>query len=392
MPVAPDIKLANPSAATADQRVASPVLQFILLMDDLARKHPGLISAFVIVSVLAVALGYLRGSSDFPLALTYAFPLAVCTYGIGLVAGVITAVVLAVFWFLEALARGLGQNEAVLVFAVRLGEHLVIVGMAAMAAAAARAREQYIGAQQQLDRLRGDLIAAFSHDLRSPLSAIVGFADILRNGGGSVPAGAAEETAERILANAHRLDRLIGDMLNAGREDQVAPVSVDALDAAALVEELRAELDCDRTNGAVRLEWIVDPGTPPLRTDRSKVVSVVRNLVSNSLKFTSAGSVTIRIGFDAAAGAHRIEVVDTGPGIPPDALPYVFERFYRVSDQRRTPGFGLGLFIVKRFTAMLNGTVTARSEPGQGTTFSVTLPPLAGDGAGPADRLLGAGI
>lgn len=125
-------------------------------------------------------------------------------------------------------------------------------------------------------------------------------------------------------------------------------------------------------NPAIAVRRSVDPDTPEFHTDRIKLLSVIRNLVKNALKFTATGHVTTRVGH--RDGLHRIEVEDTGPGIPPEVLPHIFYGFYRGRSSRPSTGFGLGLFIVKRFVDVLGGTVTVDSAVGGGTRFVVTVP------------------
>lgn len=345
----------------------------LLRLDRLIRAHPAVVAMFTVASVALVATGHLYGSSAFPLALTYVFPIALCTYAVGPVAGVVTAVVVAVIWLLDANVRGIGRDEVTTLVISRLFSNLVIVGLAWGACTAVRTREQYLQAQRSLDQLRADIVAAFSHDLRSPLSAILGYAQILGDESQSLGVEAAE-MLDGIVRNATRLDALIGEMLTAGSDEGRPPLHIETVDPAAMISDLRAEFDQRSRGSDVALVWEVAPGTPPLSTDRTKAVSILRNLVSNALKFTQHGRVCARISYDEARRAHHLEVADTGPGIPAAALPRVFDRFYRAGQVGRTRGFGLGLFIVQRFTELLGGTIEVRSEEGQGTVFEVWLP------------------
>jgi signal transduction histidine kinase len=195
----------------------------------------------------------------------------------------------------------------------------------------------------------------------------------LRGDFGGMAAAEAEEVLDRILVNAERLDRLIADMLEAGKAEYTA-LQVERVDPSELLAELRAEFAHNNQRKGVTQQWEVATGTPPLQTDRIKVASIVRNLVNNAIKFTEQGRVAVHIEYDATSRTHRIEVEDTGAGIPPGALEHIFDRFYRAHDVARVSGFGLGLFTVKRFTEMLGGRIAVRSEVGRGTRFTVTLP------------------
>lgn len=277
---------------------------------------------------------------------------------------------------LDTTEVGLSFSEASSALLVRLLMNVGVAVIAALAGSAARVRERYFEKQQQLDRLQADLVAAFSHDLRAPLATIAGYAELLRGDFGAPSSFEATAALYTILAEVYRLDELIADMLGAAHNNGKAPLQVSEFEAAALVTELRSELDHARRSAQVNLLWHVESTLPALQTDRAKVVSVVRDLVNNALKFTGRGTVLVRIAYDKDPDAHRMEVEDTGPGIPPEALPHLFDRFYRAAETREIDGFGLGLFIAWRFTELLHGSIKVESELGRGTRFVVTIPRL----------------
>ncbi len=347
----------------------------LLTFERYLRTHPGTVGVGIIGFFLFVAVVHLRAGIQLPLAITFAGPLVFCTYGVGVVAGTTAAVAIATIWLADALSLGMTLGQALPLFGTRLFSNLAIVGISAVAAAAARTRMRYLEAQGELVRLRADLVSAFSHDLRAPLTAMMGYAELLRDGADLEGAIPRSEALDRILVNGGRLNQLIADMLTAGDGDRAAPVEITAFSAEEFVAALRAEFDDTQRAGAVSLQWTVTPNTPALTTDRTKLTSVVRNLVGNALKFTTEGQVAVRIDYDAAPAAHRIAVADTGPGIASDVVPHIFDRFYRANETKQRAGFGVGLFIVKRLTELLGGTVVVRSQPGHGTTFVVTLPP-----------------
>jgi len=142
-----------------------------------------------------------------------------------------------------------------------------------------------------------------------------------------------------------------------------------------LVAELRESIGAlPEAAAGVTLRWEVADDLPLVRLDRLKMKEIVHNLVSNALKFTQQGEVIVRIR--RAGGQVRIDVQDTGSGIPRDAQARIFEMFERVDTAPgpRAPGVGLGLYIVKGLTQMMGGTVALRSEPGRGSQFTVWLP------------------
>ena len=352
----------------------SSLTSWLLAFERAVRAHPAAVGLATVAAVAAIAFLKLRTEGGLSLALTYSVPVALCAYGVGLIAGVAMSIAVSGLWLFDTVEVGLSVSEALYALLVRLLMNLGVVAVAAIAGAAARARERYFAEEQQLERLRADLVSAFSHDLRSPLATIGGYAELLRGDFGTPESFDPTAALDTILAEVRRLDKLIGDMLGAAHSEGIVPLHVSAFEVGALVTELRAELDHARRDEPVALLWQVDPSLPSLETDRSKLVSVVRNLVNNALKFTRQGTVLVRIAYDNDPDAHRIEVEDTGPGIPPEALPHLFDRFYRVAGTREIDGFGLGLFIVKRFVELLGGSIGVHSELGRGTRFVVTIP------------------
>jgi signal transduction histidine kinase len=359
----------------------------VLRLERWLRTHPIIVGMLVVVYVVALRFFDMQSHGAAPLAVTYAVPLSLAGYGVGLLAGAVAAVVVTMLWVFDALSRGLVRDEVAYVFTARLLTSLAIVSMGAIAAAAARARERYVEASRQLEKLRTDLVSAFSHDLRSPLTVIMGYTEMLQQ---TARDSDTVEALERILLNANHLDHLVGDVLSAGHGDTSLPLHVSAFTPDDLVNELRTEFDYALHKKDVVLVWSVSPGIPALHTDRRKLASVVRNLVNNALKFTARGKVEVRIGHHPESNLHRIEVEDTGPGIPDDALSHVFDRFFRADGAQHTTGFGLGLFIVKRFMDLLGGSVTVRSRVGEGSCFAINVPALAdqerkGDVSGPEE-------
>jgi signal transduction histidine kinase len=142
---------------------------------------------------------------------------------------------------------------------------------------------------------------------------------------------------------------------------------------AELIGELRETLGAqpEASNG-VALRWESSRDLPVVRLDRLKLKEIVHNLVSNALKFTERGEVVVRVGREGTR--VRIDVEDTGSGIPPEAQTQIFEMFERLETDRGAGGAGLGLYIVKNLVQLMGGTVTLASEPGHGSRFTVWLP------------------
>ncbi len=338
------------------------------------RTHPVCVALVTVVTVACTALAQLGAATDVTLALSYSIPLWLFTYAVGPVWGIIMAVGVAALWLRDMAGLGFPGNDMEYIFAARLVTNLGLVVMATLTARAAAARDGHLAAQEELLQFRRDLVAAFSHDLRSPLAAIVSNLQIAR---GSEKAPGAVEALDGALANAHHLDSLIRDMMGVEQSSSRFALHISRLEPFQLINELKTEFgDVCRTNEDLSMLWEVDPNTPPLHTDRSKLTSIVRNLMNNAFKFTYAGSVRVSIGYDPQKGVHRIEVADTGCGIAAEAIPHIFKRFYRESSVDPAAGFGFGLFVVKCFTDLLGGSIDVTSQLGQGTCVTVKLPRL----------------
>jgi len=242
-----------------------------------------------------------------------------------------------------------------------------------------RTQEEQARAVRELEhasRLKTEFIATISHELRTPLNIILGYTELLGDGtfGSLVPEQV--DVVERVRQTGLELRELIEATLDLSRLDAGAvAVEPQSVDVNALLGEL-AETHAGQPKDGVALVWQIAPDLPPLTTDPGKLKLVLKNLISNAVKFTEAGVVTV--GVTADATGHVFDVCDTGIGIPREAHQLIFEPFRQVdgSDARRFGGVGLGLHIVKRVLALLRGAIEVHSELGMGSTFRVRLPQL----------------
>ncbi len=223
--------------------------------------------------------------------------------------------------------------------------------------------------------LKSEFVGAVSHELRSPLNVIIGYAEMLRDG----ELGAITDEQAAALDRTHRqavtLLEMITALLDLNRlEAGRLPVTRTPVAVTALLDELVEQLPAAWRRPEVRLRVEAAPNLGLLVTDRGKLKTILRNLVHNALKFTPAGEVSVTARA-ATGGTIAFTVEDTGLGIPEDAIPYVFEMFRQVPGVGGG-GVGLGLHIVRRFVDALDGTVDVTSRVGHGTTFVVTLGPI----------------
>ncbi|MEX2179212.1 MAG: ATP-binding protein [Gemmatimonadaceae bacterium] len=231
---------------------------------------------------------------------------------------------------------------------------------------------------RRLETVRRDFVANVSHELKTPLTIIGGFAETLASD--DPPPARRREFAEMIRANAQRMQRLVDDLLDLSRIESGGwvpnPVPTDARVIAA---EIAGQLRDAAAEKGISIEVAVDEIAASVRADRTALRQILANLLENAVRHTAGGRVTVRTKRDAD-GVHAdgvyVEVEDTGPGIPPEHLPRVFERFYRVDTgrARSSGGTGLGLAIVKHLAEAHGGHVRADSAVGRGTTIGVYFP------------------
>lgn len=227
---------------------------------------------------------------------------------------------------------------------------------------------------KRLEQVRKDFVANASHELKTPVAAILGASETLALGAASDPV-AGPRFLEVIGRHAARLAALVDDLLDLSRlEARAGEAMTEVRPADALA---RAAGAFRESAAAKRIDLRVEPAEdcPGVRGDPALMDRALTNLVQNAVRYTPAGgSVLLRAA--QSDGAVRLEVVDTGIGIPPQALARIFERFYRVDParSRELGGTGLGLAIVKHAVEAMGGTVAVRSVPDHGSTFSFTLP------------------
>ena len=222
-----------------------------------------------------------------------------------------------------------------------------------------------------------DLVANVSHDLKTPLTAISGWSQALLDGTADTP-DERRRAAETIFNEAGRMGRLVNDLLDLARlESGQFQLTQRFLDLGQVMTDVERGLLPRARDKEIDLSLDLSP-TPPVLGDRDRLVQVFTNLADNALTYTPIGG---RVGLAVRAANGSVEgvVSDTGPGIPEEELPRVFERFYRLEksrtrgeDNRR--GSGLGLAIVEELVHAHGGRISVSSRVGQGTTFVVSLP------------------
>jgi len=226
---------------------------------------------------------------------------------------------------------------------------------------------------RKLEAVRRDFVANVSHELKTPLTAIRGFAETL----GAELADVAQhrQFADTIRANAERMQRLVDDLLDLSRiESGGWRPTPSPVDVATAVSEIVATYQRAAEERGNRIAVVIDRDATVVRVDPTALRQVLVNLVENAVRYTAKGTITLFSRRDN--GGVVVGVRDTGSGIPAEHLPRIFERFYRVdaARSRAAGGTGLGLAIVKHLVEAHGGRVGAESTPGRGTAISVFLP------------------
>ncbi|ETX14378.1 ATPase [Roseivivax halodurans JCM 10272] len=232
------------------------------------------------------------------------------------------------------------------------------------------------------EQMRRDFVANVSHELKTPLTALIGFIDTLR-GPAKDDAAAREKFLGIMEAEAHRMNRLVKDLLSLSRveaQERVRPT--ERLDLAGLIREVVRALGPLAETAEVEIAPELTEGATEIIGDKDQLRQVLVNLIENAVKYSGAGAVA-RVSLTGPAyepkvrgQGVRIRVSDTGPGINPVHIPRLTERFYRIDTHRsrQRGGTGLGLAIVKHIVNRHRGRLFVESTPGEGTEFTVVLP------------------
>jgi signal transduction histidine kinase len=248
--------------------------------------------------------------------------------------------------------------------------------------AAARARmEEELRAMRRLDEMKSELMSIVAHDVRTPLTSIRSYAEILADDFDEIEAGERRSFLERIVRQAERLDRLTSNYLDLAKiESGKMELRLEDVDAAALVRETCEDFAGQAREQKIALRADVAPGAGRLTGDRDRLLQVLTNLVGNALKFTpEGGRVSVGVAPDALPGdrpALLFDVSDTGDGIQEADLDRLFRKFSQIGGglHGRPRGTGLGLVIAREIVELHGGRIGVESTPGKGSRFHFSVP------------------
>jgi two-component system sensor histidine kinase MtrB len=247
--------------------------------------------------------------------------------------------------------------------------------------------EREASQRDRLDRMKDEFVLTASHELRSPLTSVQGFAELLMLEREKLSPKQAE-TVEIILDNSRHLVRLLNDLLDLARSDAgrltIKPVPSEV---APLVEDAVRTMRAQTEAAGQTLGQVVEAGLPLVDIEPDRVRQILVNLLTNAHEYCPEGA-SIRVTAARVGAEVEIAVSDDGPGIPEDQLEHIFDRFTRgdAGLTQRVGGTGLGLAISKSLVELHGGTIGASSTPGEGSTFRIRLPVSARGGAASPDR------
>lgn len=228
---------------------------------------------------------------------------------------------------------------------------------------------------QQVDKLKDEFLANTSHELRTPLNGIIGLAESLLDGvGGKLPAQ-AQYSLRLIVASGQRLSALVNDILDFSKlKNQSIALNKKAVDLRVLVDVVLSLSRPLVGSKPIQLNNFVPEDLPAIHADEDRLLQILHNLIGNAVKFTHEGSVNVYA--DIVDDQIRIQIADTGIGIPKEHLADIFQAFHQVDGraERAFGGTGLGLSITKQLVELHDGSISVDSTPDQGSVFSVCLP------------------
>jgi signal transduction histidine kinase len=233
---------------------------------------------------------------------------------------------------------------------------------------------------EELDQLKSDFVASVSHELKTPLTAIIGAAKTVSRKGGDMDPEHRAQFMEMIERQGSRLLRLVEDVLTTSQIESGRPMKRTLVDLRGAAQEVVDELHQTHIGKGRSIELHAEPDKPQIWGDLIALQQIMTNLIENSLKYSGEQSrviVTVR----ETTSEGLLEVADEGVGISEEGLRAIFDRFHQVdsSSTRKVGGFGLGLFIVKQLVDAHGGDIDVKSSEGVGTTFTVRLPKRATD-------------
>jgi two-component system, OmpR family, phosphate regulon sensor histidine kinase PhoR len=273
-----------------------------------------------------------------------------------------------------ALARGM-KGESTAGVETRVGERVVALTVSPLPTGGAVMAVLDLTERRRLETIRRDFVANVSHELKTPLTVISGFAETLRDP--SLEEADRQRFVGLLASNTSRMKRIVDDLLDLSRyESSTWAPNPSEVDLEVILAELFTQFDPVASAKGLSLVAEVEPAARTVRFDPTALRQVLSNLIENAIRYTTTGGVTVSA--TRADASIVVSVTDTGIGIAPEHLGRIFERFYRADPARSRAdgGTGLGLAIVRHLVEAHDGRVNAESAPGAGTAVHIVLPSI----------------
>lgn len=228
---------------------------------------------------------------------------------------------------------------------------------------------------KDLDQMKDDFISVASHELRSPITAVKGYASMLLEGFGGPLNDQGKKYAHSMISSTKRLEDLVADMLDVSRIEQGRmEFNLKEVNVISITEEVADQLRVTAEMKGLKIEHEIPSQQPVVMVDPDRLRQVLFNLIGNAVKYTPKGY--IKISYDIGHGKVRILVRDTGVGMTAEARAHLFEKFYRIRNDQteQITGSGLGLWITRQLIERMKGSITVDSIEGDGSLFTVTFP------------------
>jgi signal transduction histidine kinase len=243
----------------------------------------------------------------------------------------------------------------------------------------AKANSQLEQANRSLvkaNKAKDEFLHVMSHELRTPLNVVMGYSQLVKDGTFGTINQEQGNALDKVMGRGKELLSMIGEILRASSiEAGKVRAEKSQIQMSELLDDLRSnyEIPLDKK---LTFHWDYPSGSRTIKTDADKLKHILQNLMNNAVKFTEEGSITLTARYFPETKAAEFKVVDTGIGIEQEMLPSIFEMFQQLdsSETRTHGGVGLGLYIAKKYTDVLEGQIQVNSEVGKGSTFTVTIP------------------
>jgi len=225
-------------------------------------------------------------------------------------------------------------------------------------------------------KAKDEFLSVMSHELRTPLNVVMGYTGMIRDKMLGEVNPEQERALDKVMTRSDDLLRMITEILQAtSLEAHAVKMGEQEVSLSSFLDDLKSNYEVP-VKKELSFSWDYSSELPTMRTDGEKLKHILQNLINNAVKFTERGQVTISARYNPKAKAVEFKVADTGIGIQKELLPTIFEMFRQGDSSETRPygGVGIGLYIVRKFTDLLGGTIDAVSEPGKGSIFTVTIP------------------